>query len=198
MSPGRAMIVTVGAIPRATVLADAFAAEGPPAFVATTLQPSEFGAPLSASVRVYVRPVPSTRPVLRRTQVTAKLAGEPLQVPTLQLTTLPATRAVAGRRTDGAIRGVGTAGRTNDAETVVVMPFEVADTEQPIRWPACDAVASVRGVPALALATPSTVQRRTTLARFGRQASPTQRTLLPNFCVPLITGCLSGAGGGVS
>jgi hypothetical protein len=31
------------------------------------------------------------------------------------------------------------------------MPFEVADTEQPIRWPACGAVESVSGLPALVL-----------------------------------------------
>ena len=105
---------------------------------------------------------------------------------------------MAGTRTEGAVRGVGTPGNWNDAEIVVVMPFEVADTEQPIRWPAWAAVESVSGLPADALAAPSTVHRLMTFAPFGRQASPTQRTLLPKRCEPLITGCFSGAGGGVS
>ncbi len=131
------MIVTVGAMPSATVLADGFSAEWPPAFVATTSQPSEFRAPLSASESVYVRPVPSTAPVPMRIQRTSNRVGPPVQVPTSQLTGLPATSAVAGTRTEGAVRGVGTPGNWNDAEIVVVMPFEVADTEQPIRWPAC-------------------------------------------------------------
>ena len=192
------MIATVGAMPSAIVLIERTRGDAPPSVAATTSHPSDWVMPLSSGRwSVYVEPVPITSPEPIRIHRIASSGAGTDQVPVLHVAISPGPRAPPGNSTNGVVSSLGAGDSANDVRTVVVMPFAVAVTAQPIVRPACAAVVSASAalVPA---ATPSTDHWRRTVAPFGVQVSRSHRTTLPNRRVPVTAGCRVGVGGGVS